>query len=302
MAAAPALSDVRSVSARKKSRNQRSGSTSSTPVPDQLKEQLESAAAQIEQLQAQLEHADRLASLGTLAATIAHEFNNLLTPGTNWAQLALRAFEAGSPDLELARKALEKCHGAGQKAGRICESILNLARVPQAGADRHATCDVAAVVEEALGALARDPARDGIILRVQVEPGLRAAIDPLQLEHVIVNLLLNAKHAMTDVRGSLSILASTQFADGGPWAKLEITDTGRGIDPADLPRIFDSFYTTRGGAGPVRGSGLGLSLCRKIVERHAGHITATSKRGRGTTFHIRLPLGRAAAGPSSLAA
>ena len=301
MAPSAALSDVRSVSARKEGRAGKSGRTSSTSAPNQLQKELEAATARLEQLQSQLEHADRLASLGTLAATIAHEFNNILTPCTNWAHLALRAFEAGKPDLELAQKALAKCHAAGQKAGRICESILNLARVPESRPDGNASCDVAAAVEEALRALTRDPSQDGIIVRVQVEPGLRAAIDALQLEHVVVNLLLNARHAMMGLRGSLTVFASTETAGGAQWAKLEVTDTGRGIDPTDLPRIFESFYTTRS-AGPGRGTGLGLSLCRTIVERHNGRISATSKPGKGTTFSIRLPLGGAAAGSTSLAA
>lgn len=294
-------SDVIAVSARKKRRADASGQASSPSATIQLQQELEAASAHLEQLQRQLEHADRLASLGTLAATIAHEFNNILTPCTNWAHLALRAFEAGKPDLELTQRALSKCHAAGLKAGRICESILNLARAPEVRPDADSSCDVAAVVAEALSALTRDPAQDGIILRIQVEPGLRAGICPLQLEHVIVNLILNAKQAMSGLRGCLTIQACAEPGDAR-FAKLEITDTGRGIEPAELPRIFESFYTTRTEAGPARGTGLGLSLCRTIIERHGGQISASSKSGKGTTFRIRLPMERAAAAPASLAA
>ena len=256
----------------------------------------------MDQLRRQLEHSDRLAALGTMAATIAHEFNNLLTPSMSYARLALRCIERGQADAELTQKALHKCQSAGQKAGKICDAILGFAR-PAGEANAASESDVAAVVNEALTATGRALAKDDITVRQEIPAGLRVAIDPLQLEHVLVNLLLNARQAMHGRRrGTLSLVATVQAGAGGPWARLDVSDTGCGIAAADLPHIFDSFFTTRDASAPAgRGTGLGLSLCRQIIQRHGGQISVQSTPGRGTTFHIILPL-RAASAVSGLAA
>lgn len=266
------------------------GSAPFTPSPQQLAAELASVTAQLAELQRQLEHADRLASLGTLAATIAHEFNNILTPCMNWAQLALRSFESGKPDLDLAQKALSKCTAAGRKAGRICESILNLSRAPAQSPPLASECELNAVINEALTAMARDPAKDGITLRRHVPDGLKVAMDALQLEHVLVNLLINAQQSMhARRRGMITINAALEPPSPRQFVKLEVTDTGCGIDPVDLPRIFDSFYTART-PGPSRGTGLGLALCRTLLARSGGQISARSTPGRGTSFTLLLPV------------
>lgn len=295
------ISDVTCVSARQNGPDSASG-PAGIPSPQELLRRLEIATAELQVLGRQLEHADRLAALGTLAATIAHEFNNLLTPSMNWAQLALRSIESGKPDLDLAKKALTKCHSSGKKAGRVCEAILNLARPGSENQSSPAECDLAEVVDEALAALARDPAQDGITLRRQVPAGLRIAIDSLQLEHVLVNLLINAQQAMHGRRRGTLTIAAALADTGGGSVRLEITDSGCGIDAADLPRIFDSFFTARKSPTAGNGTGLGLALCRKILQRHGGAITAHSTPGRGTTFRLLLPVSRAAKAPRDLAA
>ncbi len=284
----PDVSDDDDVSRRDQSTSQKHASA---PTPDagELLRRLAAAEAEAEKLRRQLEHADRLASLGTLAATIAHEFNNILTPSMSYAQLALGSIERGQPDLVLAQKALSKCQSAGRKAGRICEAIMNFARPGGEGEAQEA--ELTAVVEEALATLGHDPAKDGIMVRLDVAPDLRAAIDPLHLEHVVVNLLLNARQAMLGRRrGTLSIMARPHSGGSGPAIRMEVSDTGCGIDQAHLPHVFDTFFTTRDEAGPSgRGTGLGLSLCRQIIERCGGQISVQSTVGRGTTFCIVLP-------------
>ncbi len=265
------------------------------PIPPaDLLRRLEEAEAELAQLRQQLEHADRLATLGTLAATIAHEFNNLLTPSLSYAQMALNAMEQGRQDPTLTQKALTKCHAAGLKAGRICDAILSFARPAASAASGTVEAEIAAVIEESLAALGRDPAKDGINIRREVPAGLLAAIDPLQLEHVLVNLLMNARQAMGGQRrGTITLTAGPCYGPGGPAVRIDVIDSGRGIEPEHLPHIFESFYTTRDGSTPVaRGTGLGLSLCRQIVERCGGEITAHSTPGRGTTFRILLPAPR----------
>ena len=256
--------------------------------------QLERAQAELDTLRRQLEHCDRLATLGTLAATVAHEFNNLLTPASNYAQLALRTLDEVRPDLELVRKALKKAQTAAAKADRICQAILGFARATgDEKAVVEATCDVTAVVDEALATLGREPEKEGITLKRHIEPGLCAAVDPLQLEHVLVNLLVNARQAVLGggkCHGTLSVSATLLRGEAGPQVQIDVADTGCGIPSERLPHIFEPFYTTRDGTTPSgRGTGLGLSLCRQIVERHGGQIRADSTPGRGTVFHVLLP-------------
>jgi signal transduction histidine kinase len=137
--------------------------------------------------------------------------------------------------------------------------------------------------------LARDPQKDGIALRVQVQPDLIVHGDPVQLEQVLLNLLINARQAMLGKGGSLTVKAS-KTEDGGE-IKIQVIDTGPGIPEKLLPKIFQPFFTTKGTAKPgeSKGTGLGLAICREIVEHHRGRIDVASEVGKGTTFTIFLP-------------
>ena len=264
----------------------------SPPAPDarELMARLQAAQKELDRLRRQLEHSDRLAALGTLAATIAHEFNNLLTPSMSYAQLALRRLETGAVDVDLTRKALSKAQSAGAKAGRICEAILNFARPAAEPGHAPEVADVEVVVDEAITALGHDPAKLGITIRRELAPGLKVAIDPLLLEHVLMNLVLNARQAMLGRRhGTLGLVAIPLAASRSPSVQIEVSDTGCGIDPAHLPNIFETFFTARDTALAGRGTGLGLSLCRQIVERAGGQISVQSSPGKGATFRIILP-------------
>ena len=233
-------------------------------------------------LEAQVEAMNRLATLGTLAATLAHEVNNLATPAFNYARLGERA--VADNDTDMARKALARCGTAADRSARLCRSILNFAK-PSGPMDQPCRAELAAVVTETIEAMVRPPERDGVELDVSVPAGLAAAVEPTQLEHVLLNLLLNARRALLTVpmtRRRLSITA----ADDGPAGRvrLSVSDTGGGIDPIVLPRLFEPF-----GSGPGGGSGLGLSLCRRIAERHGGQIEADSRPGDGASFTLTLP-------------
>lgn len=247
-------------------------------------QRLGEALAQLEELRQQVTESQRLATIGTIAAVIAHEFNNLLTPVISYAQYALSSAESEKPDLELIRKALNKtCQGAG-KAARICSAMLSLAR----GEGSFAKVSVQSLVEETLLVLARDPSKDGIALRVQVQPDLHVLGDPVQLEQVLLNLLINARQAMLGKGGSITIKASG--GDEGQ-ARIQVIDTGPGIPEKVLPRIFEPFFTTKGTArkGEPRGSGLGLAICREIMSHHHGRIEVESTVGKGTMFTLLLP-------------
>jgi signal transduction histidine kinase len=142
--------------------------------------------------------------------------------------------------------------------------------------------------------LARDPQKDGIALRVQIQGDLRVKGDNVQLEQVLLNLLINARQAMISKGGSLTIKACEIPAGDANEAseiRIQVIDTGGGIPEHLLPKIFQPFFTTKGTAkkDEPRGTGLGLSICKDIIEHHKGRIVVESQVGKGTTFNIYLP-------------
>lgn len=256
------------------------------PVEQQVLEQLNAAREQLDWVRQQLMESQRLATIGTIAAVIAHEFNNLLTPIVSYSQYALQSAESDKPDMELIRKALSKAFQSSTKAGRICQSMLGLAR----GQSTLGTVEVQSLVDETLTVLARDPKKDGIALRVHVEPDLVVEGDSVQLEQVLLNLLINARQAMLGRGGSITVKAAR--TEDGAEARIQVIDTGPGIPEKLLPKIFDPFFTTKGTTqkGEAKGTGLGLAIVREILESHRGRVEVASEVGRGTTFSIYLPL------------
>jgi signal transduction histidine kinase len=254
--------------------------------------ELEKTQQQLNAVKEQLTESQRLAAIGTIAAVIAHEFNNILTPMISYSQYALQSAESDQPDIGLIRKALSKSFQASTKAGRICNSMLSLAR----GETTFGSVSVQTLVDEVLQVLARDPQKDGIALRVQVQPDLSVTGDQVQLEQVLLNLLINARQAMLGKGGSLTIKASTIELTNE--LRIQVIDTGPGIPEKLLPKIFQPFFTTKGTArrGETKGTGLGLSICRDIIEHHHGRIEVQSEVGKGTTFNIYVPCTRTAAG------
>ena len=268
------------------SRYQTCVNESTSPVrslPDVLLQQVEQTQQQLSELKDQLTDSQRLASIGTIAAVIAHEFNNLLTPIVSYAQFALQSAESNAPDMDLIKKALTKSFTSSMRAGKICGSMLSLAR----GDADFREVGVQELVDDTLLVMARDPKKDGIALRIQIQPDLKVVGDVVQLEQVLLNLLINARHAMLGKSGSLTIKAQPMDSE----VRIQIIDTGPGIPEKLLPKIFQPFFTTKGTAkkGEARGSGLGLAICKDIIEHHKGRIEVASEMGKGTTFSIYLP-------------
>lgn len=251
---------------------------------ESLAERLAQMQGQLDLLRQQLTESQRLATIGTIAAVIAHEFNNLLTPIVSYSQFALQSAESESPDMDLIRKALNKSYQSSAKAGRICTSMLGLAK----GESIFGQVGVQRLVDETLIVLARDPKKDGIALRVQIQPELSVHADPVQLEQVLLNLLINARQAMLGKGGSITIKAQqTESSE----VRIQVIDTGPGIPERLIPKIFQPFFTTKGTArkGETKGTGLGLAICKEIVEHHQGRIEVESEVGKGTTFSVYLP-------------
>jgi two-component system, NtrC family, sensor kinase len=258
------------------------------PTTPALDLSLDSLQHELDSLKEQLTESQRLATVGTIAAVIAHEFNNLLTPIASYCQLALNAIEAKKDDPELIKKALTKSVHHAMRAGKISTSMLSLVR----GERENKTVSIQTLIDESLAVLARDPQKDGIALRVQVQPDLVVKGDPVQLEQVMLNLLINARQAMLGEernRGN-SITIKADRTDQNQ-IRISVIDTGPGIAAKNLAKVFEPFFTTKTAPRPGehRGSGLGLHICKKIVAVHGGEITAESTQGKGTTFTLMLP-------------
>src|SRR3984957_10462735 len=151
------------------------------PIEEALLRHTAEMQLQLDSLRDQLMESQRLATIGTIAAVIAHEFNNLLTPIVSYSQFALSSAQSDKPDMDLIRKALSKAFTSAEKAGKICTSMLSLAR----GESTVGPVPAQRLVDEVLAVLARDPQKDGIALRVQIQPGLSLMGDAVQLEQVL---------------------------------------------------------------------------------------------------------------------
>jgi C4-dicarboxylate-specific signal transduction histidine kinase len=250
--------------------------------PGEIQAQLERLETEFAGLQKQLWHAQRLSSLGTMAAMVAHEYNNLMTPIVSFAKYAL-----DQDDDELMRSALQKCLTQAQRAAGLSAHILSLA----ADQDKGPTAvPLRELITESIECLGRDLDKDNIGLSLKVDPELRVRANPAQMQQVLVNLIQNARQAMLGRRGRLTIEAQQKDED----VELRISDTGCGIRSEDLPHIFEPFFTTKSHEDrpDKRGIGLGLAVCQDIVTGQDGRINVESRLGHGTTFILALPAAR----------
>jgi signal transduction histidine kinase len=229
-------------------------------------------------LRSQLLRSQRLAALGTMTAMVAHEFNNILTPVINYAQMAQK-------NPSFSGKAVDRAADGGQRATDICKAILGLARDQQA---TPVTVNVADLVHETILAMGRDFHRDGIDVVLDVPQGLSFRTRKVELQQVLLNLLLNARAAVLAKPGTRRIEISARGILG--QLTLTVRDSGVGIPPENLPRIFEPFFTTKSDDGnDGDGHGLGLSICSDILKSLGGRIAAESVPNQGATFTVDLP-------------
>jgi len=247
---------------------------------EQLLGHFEKLEAQFQQLRDGLTHSHRLATLGTIASIIAHEYNNILTPVISYAQIAL----ADPDDTALMHKAVEKALAGAERAARISSSILGFARE----SDDKETAHLPETIAEAVSCLGRDLSKDGVALTVDV-PDVSVAISPLNLQQVMINLILNARKAMRRGGGQLRITGSQKAMT----VHLEVADTGPGIPPEILDRLFEPFVTqqidTIDSHAENSGTGLGLCICRELIRGAGGQIEVKSPSDQGATFLLTLP-------------
>ena len=231
-------------------------------------------------IEQQMIHTQKLAAMGTMSCMVAHEFNNLLTPIINYSELALKHPD----DAALVHKTLEKIIKQGNKAAGVVQSMLGLARDESQERSEVVLVDL---LNDCFMCLARELSKDNISTKIDVSPELTIKVVYGQFQQVLLNLILNARQAMLTHPGRLTIKA---VADD-ELTMITVADTGCGIGPGDIDRIFEPFFTTKSNAArnDQQGSGLGLMVCKSIIESHNGSLKVVSTKGSGTTFTITLP-------------
>jgi signal transduction histidine kinase len=236
----------------------------------------------VEALRRQVIALQRISSVGVLAGGVFHELNNALTPILNHAKLGLR-----NPDPAYRERSLIQILEAAQRAATITRGMLGLTR-PGRNLNHREPTDLARLVDEVVLFVKKDLAKHRTRLAVKSNGRPWARVNPAQIQQVLLNLLINARQAMPEggeVRLCLGLDAT------GRLAELSVADTGVGIAPGDLGRIFEPFYSTKSGPDDSGqgGTGLGLAVCRDIIEAHHGRLRAESRLGQGSTFTIILP-------------
>jgi C4-dicarboxylate-specific signal transduction histidine kinase len=237
----------------------------------------------LRQMQADLTHIQRVTAMGELAASITHEVMQPLGAGVNNAGLARRFLRAQPPNLEEAREALDCAVNDGKRAAEIIGRIRALMKKQPPRKD---ALEVNEAIVEVIALARGEVMKNKVSVQTQLAEGLPLIQgDRVQLQQVILNLIINAVQAMSGVsEGSRGLLISTgKDASGG--VIVAVQDSGPGLNPESFERLFDSFYTTKPG-----GMGMGLSICRSIVEAHGGRIWATPNAGPGITMQLTLPI------------
>jgi signal transduction histidine kinase len=243
----------------------------------------EIAQRRLQQAQAELERVSRLTTMGELAASIAHEVNQPLAAILGNAETCLRWLARDKPDLDEARQAAERIVDDGHRAHDIIKSIRALARksLPET-----TQLDINEAIREVLLLMRGELSRHGITLETSLLEGLEPVIgDRVQLQQVILNLIVNGIEAMTALVDQPRVLRVSSQIDGHGNVLIAVEDTGSGLDSTKMNRIFDAFFTTK-----PEGIGIGLSICRSIVEGRGGRLWASPNLPHGSVFRFTLPV------------
>jgi two-component system NtrC family sensor kinase len=275
-----------------------------------LEQRVEERTRELREAQAQLVQTEKLASLGKLSASIAHEINNPLSGILTYAKLISRKLRTGRTDADAVQATLQQLGLVERETQRCCSIVRNLLDFARQREPSFQPVDVGAVLGEALSLLENRLAIQNVEVTRELAPLPTVQADFGQLRQAFVNILMNACEAMP--RGGTLTIRAFQGAAGQksrgaeeegstgagvsaplpprlpaplPSVVVEVSDTGQGIPPEHLSKIFDPFFTTK-----EKGTGLGLSVVYGIVEKHGGKIAVESWAGRGTTVTLRLPV------------
>ena len=241
------------------------------------------AAEALREMEMQLAHANRLETMGQLAASIAHEVNHPIATAMNNARAALRFLHRDPPDLNEVGEALDCIVRDGGRAAAVVQRIRDLSKK---ASPRDGHVEINAATREVIEFTRSEATKSGVSVRSKLAESLPLVRgDRIELQQVMLNLVLNAVEAMSGVdEGERDLLITTGKNESG-GIHVSVQDSGPGLAPEVQKNLFKAFQTTK-----PNGLGLGLSICRSIVERHGGRLWATANAPRGTVFQIHAAL------------
>jgi C4-dicarboxylate-specific signal transduction histidine kinase len=235
------------------------------------------------EVQTELAHGNRVATMGLLTASIAHEVNQPLAATITNAHAGRRWLDRRPPDLEEARHAFDRIVREGNRAAEVVGSIRALVKKAPSRTEH---LEVNEAIREVVELTHGEAVKQSVALEMQLADGLPPiGGDRVQLQQVVLNLTVNAIQALGTVAGGTrKVLISTRRTEQG-GVVVAVIDSGPGLAPATLARIFEPFYTTKSS-----GLGMGLSICHSIIEAHGGRLWAEANEPRGTIFQFTLPI------------
>jgi C4-dicarboxylate-specific signal transduction histidine kinase len=237
---------------------------------------------QYRDMQSQLAHANRVATMGQLTASIAHEIKQPIATARNNAAAALRFLERSSPDVAEVREALTCIVNDTDRASDVVDRIGSLIKKAP---PRKQVVDLNAAILEVTALTQSEAVKTGITVATQLADDLpRIQCDRVQLQQVMLNLIVNAIQSMRGVEDGNRALHISTASIEPEGVRVAVRDTGPGLRPESLPHLFEAFYTTK-----PDGMGMGLSICRSIVEAHGGRLWATRCEPRGALFQFTIP-------------
>lgn len=241
----------------------------------------QSAMTALHDAQTELAHANRVTAMGELTAAIVHEVNQPVAGVVANAEAAMRWLVAQPPDLEEARQALE---GIVEDGKRTSEIVTRIRALGKKVTPCRELLDINQVILDVIALTRTQMQRNDVVLLAQLSADVGSVLgDRVQMQQVILNLILNAMEAVAPVAGPRELRISTRMQ--APDAVLvAVSDSGAGLAAGDVDRLFEAFYTTKS-----EGMGMGLSICRTIVEAHGGRIWASQNEASGATFQFILP-------------
>jgi C4-dicarboxylate-specific signal transduction histidine kinase len=233
-------------------------------------------------IQLELAHANRIATLGQLSASIAHELNQPLTGVITNCATCLRMLTSAPMNLDGAREAVRRTMRDGNRASDVIARLRALFNKKESASEQ---VDLNEATREVIALSSEEIRKSRVLVRTELAGDLRCvAADRVQLQQVVLNLVRNALDAMSGVDDRpRDLLIRTEPAEGD-WVRLSVRDAGVGFDPRTMEKLFEAFYSTKSG-----GMGVGLSVSRSIIENHRGRLWATLNDGPGATFSFSVP-------------
>jgi PAS domain S-box-containing protein len=235
------------------------------------------------EMQTELAHVNRVTTMGQLVASIAHEVSQPITALVTNSEAAVRWLERQPPDLDEVRRCLGQVIGGGKRAGDVIGRIRSLIRKTPT---RTSSFDINEAILEVIALARSEMVKHNVSLQTRLVSSLPLVEgDRVQLQQVLLNLLINAVEAMSGVGDGTRELLICTSTDASNDMIVSVRDSGPGLEQVEAGRIFDAFYTTKS-----NGMGMGLSICRLIIEAHGGRIWAVANQPRGAVFEFSLPL------------